>query len=202
MTSSSMYEEQQMDADLKSLIESPEFRQYHEAHRNPTFNPFDVLRNAEFEIRHSNVLAWLLDPGETHRTGSQFLRELVQCLNHSAAAAGIKRIPVPANIGKDDIRIEREWHDADIVITFKETRRWIIVENKTVERSRKHYQQIKGYERDFRKRYKSQFDDVHSVLLTTSREGDDSEHEVHSPELVRRSGTHRACPRRRRFREF
>ncbi len=167
-----------MDADLKNLIESSEFQQYHEAHRNPTFNPFDVLRNAEFEIRHSNILEWLLDPGGTHRTGTKFLRELLQCLNDNAGAAGIKRIPVPASFEKNNVRVVRELHRVDIAIFVKETRRWIIIENKTVERSSQNYKQVKTYERDYRKRYKGQYDDVHSVLLTTSSKGDDSEREV------------------------
>ena len=167
-----------MDKELQNLIESSEFQQYHEAHRNPTFNLFDVLRNAEFEIRHSNILEWLLDPGETHRAGSRFLREFIQCLNDNAGAAGIKRFPVPASFEKNNVRVVRELHRVDIAIFFKESRRWIIIENKTGERSSQHYKQVKIYERDYRKRYKGQCDDVHSVLLTTSSEGDDSEREV------------------------
>ena len=167
-----------MDNELKNLIESPEFLQYHQIHQNPPFNLFDVLRNAEFEIRHSNVLQWLLDPGGTHRTGSKFLHEFIQRLNDNADAARIKPIPVPTSLEKVDVRVERELHFADIAVFFKGARRWMIVENKTVERSREHYRQVKGYERDFRKRYKGQYDDVRSVLLTTTSEGDDSEREV------------------------
>lgn len=167
-----------MDKELKNLLESPEFLQYHQVHQNPPFNLFDVLRNAEFEIRHSNVLQWLLDPGGTHRTSSKFLRAFIQCLNDNADAAGIKPIPVPTSLEKDHVRVERELHLADIAVFFKGARRWMIVENKTVERSREHYRQVKGYEREFRKRYKGQYDDVRSVLLTTSSEGDDAEREV------------------------
>ena len=103
-----------MDKELQNLIESSEFQQYHEAHRNPTFNLFDVLRNAEFEIRHSNILEWLLDPGETHRAGSKFLREFIQRLNDNAGAAGIKRIHVPASFEKNNVRVVRELHRVDI----------------------------------------------------------------------------------------
>ena len=35
-----------MDQELKNLIESPEFQQYHKALQTPPFNPFDVLRYA------------------------------------------------------------------------------------------------------------------------------------------------------------
>lgn len=36
------------------------------------FNAFEVLRIARTEIRHSNVLAWLLDSGESHGLGCEF----------------------------------------------------------------------------------------------------------------------------------
>ena len=58
-----------MDQDLKKLMESSEFKRYHQAVKNPPFNLFDVLRHADYEIRHSNVLEWLLDPGGTHGAG-------------------------------------------------------------------------------------------------------------------------------------
>ena len=165
-----------MDQDLKKLMESSEFKHYHQAVQNPPFNLFDVLRHADYEIRHSNVLEWLLDPGGTHGTGSKFLQGFIRCLNHHADVAGIEHIPVPASFEKDDVSVERELHFADIAVLFKEARRWMIIENKTVESSRKHYEQVKSYERDFRKRYKGH--DVRSVLLTTSSEGDASERRV------------------------
>ena len=63
-----------MDQDLKNLIESPEFGQYHNSLHEPRkFNPFDVLRYADYEIRHSNVLAWLLQPGESHGLQDQIV---------------------------------------------------------------------------------------------------------------------------------
>ena len=171
-------ERHEMDQDLKKLMESSEFKQYHQAVQNPPFNLFDVLRHADYEIRHSNVLEWLLDPGGTHGTASKFLQGFIRCLNHHADVAEIKRIPVPASFEKDNVSVERELHFADIAVLFKKERRWMIIENKTVERSRKHYEQVKSYERDFRKRYKGQYTDVRSVLLTTSSEGDASEQRV------------------------
>ena len=42
------------------------------------FNVFDVLRISKMEIRHSNMLAWLLNPKETHGLGDTFLRKFLQ----------------------------------------------------------------------------------------------------------------------------
>lgn len=41
------------------------------------FNAFTVLRLESHEIRHSNVLAWLFDPQESHKFGSAFLEQFL-----------------------------------------------------------------------------------------------------------------------------
>ncbi|MFF2754016.1 PD-(D/E)XK nuclease family protein [Psychrobacillus sp. NPDC058041] len=61
---------------LLSLIEdSKEFSILHN-HFN-RFNPFKVLQVDNYEIRHSNVLAWLLDPKENHDLGSFFINKIL-----------------------------------------------------------------------------------------------------------------------------
>ena len=40
------------------------------------FNIFDVLKISRTEIRHSNMLGWLLDPNENHGLGDKFLKAL------------------------------------------------------------------------------------------------------------------------------
>lgn len=61
---------------ILSLIEdSPEFTYLHN-HFN-RFNPFKVLQVDNYEIRHSNVLAWLLDPKQNHNLGPYFINKLL-----------------------------------------------------------------------------------------------------------------------------
>lgn len=36
-----------------------------------------MLRVDHFEIRHSNILTWLLDPNETHQLGGFFLKKML-----------------------------------------------------------------------------------------------------------------------------
>jgi len=43
--------------------------------KNP--NIFDILKISKMEIRHSNILAWLLNPNENHGIGDAFLQEFV-----------------------------------------------------------------------------------------------------------------------------
>ena len=65
-----------MDQHLRELIDDPRFLKYHaETLQGKTFNPFDVLRYSDYEIRHSNVLAWLLQPNDTHGIADAFIRD-------------------------------------------------------------------------------------------------------------------------------
>ena len=52
------------------------------------FNLFDVLRISRTEIRHSNMLAWLLNANENHGMGDAYVKALVQKLvaNDSAGS--------------------------------------------------------------------------------------------------------------------
>lgn len=156
-----------MDKDLDDLVRSPEFQKYHKAHQDPPFNPFDVLRYADYEIRHSNVLAWLLDPGKNHGVGSAFLREFVQ----------IAGVPVSSDLNADNVNVKRELKYADIVIFFEDARSLLVMENKMVERSREHYDQVRGYVKEFKKTHSSSYD-VRGILLTASRAGDPSESDI------------------------
>lgn len=49
---------------ILQLENTPEFNKLDQQFN--AFNPFKVLRVAKYEIRHSNVLAWLFDPNENH----------------------------------------------------------------------------------------------------------------------------------------
>ena len=42
------------------------------------FNLFNVLKISRAEIRHSNVLAWMLNPNENHGFGDSILRGFIQ----------------------------------------------------------------------------------------------------------------------------
>jgi PD-(D/E)XK nuclease superfamily len=60
------------------LDHSKEFAQLHQKFHQ--FNPFKILRVDQFEIRHSNVLAWLLNPNENHQLGSFFVKKILSSL--------------------------------------------------------------------------------------------------------------------------
>ena len=69
---------QETEYDLRKLIDDRRFLEYHKKTlRRGEFNAFDVLRYSDYEIRHSNMLAWLLQPDGSHRLGGQFLKWFV-----------------------------------------------------------------------------------------------------------------------------
>src|SRR3989338_7362051 len=41
------------------------------------FNPLRVLNIVNYEIRHSNILSWLLSPDENHGLGDKFLKKMI-----------------------------------------------------------------------------------------------------------------------------
>lgn len=59
-----------------SLIEDSQEFTYLHNHFN-RFNPFKVLQVDNYEIRHSNVLAWLMDPQQNHDLGAYFIKKLL-----------------------------------------------------------------------------------------------------------------------------
>src|SRR2546429_9373778 len=66
------------------------------------FNVFDALDIARTEIRHSNFLAFILDPGESHGQGQLFLRALLMDLL-KAAPAGLRPLS-PIDLDGTDLQ--------------------------------------------------------------------------------------------------
>ena len=110
------------------------------------FNLFRVLQFEEGEIRHSNVLAWLLDPKESHGLGDLFLRRfLMLSLNDSE---GGRRDLDPVGVDSAEIRnveVWREWNNIDVTIKVQTAdENWVVaIENKV--NSQQHSDQLSRY---------------------------------------------------------
>ncbi|MDE0126438.1 MAG: PD-(D/E)XK nuclease family protein [Bryobacterales bacterium] len=161
-----------MEDDLRNLIDAPRFRAYHRKFGGPRkFNTFDVLQYANYEIRHSNVLAWLLRPADTHGIGSRFLRWFVNHVNGQFPAADTKPLP-ETSFEAGNVEVWRERDHVDITIRFKTEKCLIAVENKTESASPHHLDQVRRYEETLLGKHEGHT--VRSVLLTTSLEGSDN----------------------------
>ena len=169
-----------MDEDVRKLVEDPNFEAFAAQTKERKFNAFDVLRYSDYEIRHSNVLAWLLTPDETHGVGDAFLVEFLKRLAEKKGAA-----PRIGDLASFDtclaggyVRVERELDYVDLTVFFeKEPRFLLAIENKTGQRLPEHCEQVRRFEKKLRTKYGKKYR-IQSVLLSASPEGK-SEHADH-----------------------
>lgn len=158
-----------MAGDLRKLIDDPRFRAYRRELLKPkAFNTFDVLRYSDYEIRHSNVLAWLLRPAETHGIGARFLKWFVDEVDKRLSASNAGRLPEFV-LEAPNVDVWRERDYVDITLLFKKERCLIAIENKAGPALPDHVDQVSGYERKLREKHEGHA--VTSVLLTTSPDG-------------------------------
>lgn len=112
-------------------------------------NIFDALRVTRTEIRHSNFLAWLLDPEESHGQGDLFLKAILIDLFRSAGSS--QRPISPVLLDAQDllgVEIRREWRHIDLLIRCENPSFLIVIENKVD--SSEHSNQLERYENDAR----------------------------------------------------
>lgn len=99
------------------------------AHLN-RFNPIRVMRMERMEIRHSAILAWLLNPQESHGLNDQFLKAFLGEALRGNADLGF---PTALDVVRADMRIaqiRREWQNIDILIHLPDLGWAFVVENK------------------------------------------------------------------------
>ncbi|MDE2772847.1 MAG: PD-(D/E)XK nuclease family protein [Gemmatimonadota bacterium] len=163
------------DEEFDKLVGDTGFLRYHaEYAKRREFNAFDVLRYAEYEIRHSDVMAWLLGPGETHGIGRGFLEWFLD----RARLPGKLPAKIVRGDGGQTVWVERELHNVDVTIFLEsdQGRHIVAIENKPGWASPEHYDQVRGYAAVLRERYQGR--EIHNVLLSSSREGIEGEDEI------------------------
>jgi len=116
-------------------------------------NVFDVLRITKTEIRHSNMLAWLLNSNENHGLGDQFIRGIFQCLVEGSEKLhkDIFRV-LMADFRKFTIR--REYNNIDLLLTSVTDKIVLCIENKID--SEEHDNQLHKYYSDITQEYSSE----------------------------------------------
>lgn len=157
--------------DLQALehfvVDNDELLQLEE--RIGRFNIFDALRIVDTEIRHSNFLAWLLDPAESHGQGPLFLKAVLMDLLRQSPPE--LRPLSPVEIDGAELRgvdIRREWRNIDILITCKDPAFVIAIENKV--RAGK-YNPFKEYER----RVQAEFPETSAMFVLLTLDGSELE---------------------------
>lgn len=105
------------------------------------FNLFDILKITRTEIRHSNMLSWLLNPNENHGLSDSIIRGFIQYV----ATTFPDDIDVFDTLLMDchDFLLQREWHNIDILAVSANEKFVLCIENKID--SREHDNQLKRY---------------------------------------------------------
>ncbi len=109
------------------------------------FNVFETLDAVRAEIRHSNMLAWLMNPNANHGLGDQFLRLFLKYLfanNRDSIKSEITFFDIEV-FNLDDIEIRREWNRIDLLLISESNKLIVTIENKVG--TEEHSNQLKRY---------------------------------------------------------
>jgi len=96
------------------------------------FNIFESLDIVRQEIRHSNFLAWIMNPNESHDIGDYFLKRFLLKTSSLANRRGLGGV-TPIEIDIRDfaqVTVQREWKGIDILITDEGSKFVCAIENK------------------------------------------------------------------------
>ncbi len=123
-------DEKQQKANIDEfLANNPEIEEL--SARLSTFNVFHTLKIEKAEIRYSNVLAWLLNPDESHNMGDVFLRRIISNIllegdidKEEISAAQVELYDF------SNIDVRREWKNIDLLVIDHNNKAVILFENK------------------------------------------------------------------------
>lgn len=116
------------------------------------FNVFEALGAVRQEVRHSDFLAFLMNPRQNHGLGDLFVKRLLQ-----EAIAQVDRdhqpvTPIDLDLWDlDDIEVRREWQSIDILVLDELHQFAVIIENKLY--SGEHDDQLRRYSQIVKQHY-------------------------------------------------
>lgn len=96
-----------------------------------TVNIFEILKTERTEIRHSNVIAWLLDPLESHKLSTKFIEVFFMNVANTLKSIDTFHFSKLILHGLEDVTVYREKSNIDILIISNQTKQVIAIENKT-----------------------------------------------------------------------
>lgn len=124
------------------LIGDPDFEKLETAIAE--FNIFEALGAVRPELRHSDFLAFLLNPEESHGLGDAFLTRMLQRAVQGAPPSALPVSPVQLDLWDlGGATVLREWQNIDLLIADPEHEFVVVVENKIG--STEHSRQLERY---------------------------------------------------------
>jgi hypothetical protein len=135
------------------------------------FNIFEAIGVVRQELRHSDFLAFLLNPSQNHRLSDIFLKRLLKRVlleeDEVTDLSGLRVSPVDIDIADlEDAEVRREWKNIDILVHSPSNRLVCAIENKID--SGEHSNQLQRY----RETVSKEFGICRSILIYLSPEGD------------------------------
>ncbi len=140
------------------------------------FNIFEALGAVRVELRHSEFLAFLLNPNQNHGLDDAFVKPFLQ-----KALVGVAQAESPVTAidlalwDLDDLEVRREWHNIDILLLSESNQLAVIIENKIG--SSEHSNQLQRYHQII----ENQFPKWKILGLYLTAEGDDPTDERYLP---------------------
>jgi len=116
------------------------------------FNLFEAIGIVKQELRHSNLLAFLLNPQKNHRLGDAFVKQLLKKALSIGQDTNIPITLIDLDIWSlDNIEVRREWKNIDILLVDEQHHLAVIIENKID--THEHSNQLQRYYQQVQKHY-------------------------------------------------
>lgn len=133
------------------------------------FNIFDVLKISRTEIRHSNILAWLLDASENHGLGDAFVKGIIQRIveNDMENRYDVFELLL---LDYNSVVVLREWKNIDLLLVSEKEQILVAIENKVG--SHEHDNQLNRYRKILEDEY-SEFCRIYIYLTPDGEEPSD-----------------------------
>ena len=141
------------------------------------FNIFRSLDIVSNELKHSNFLAWLMDPNETHGLGDYFLTAF---LKKASSLTELENNESPSIFEIDSwnfnyMEILREWRNIDILIKSDENKFICVIENKI------NSSESKGQLTKYRNSIEREFPSYKKLFVFLTLEGEIPSDDIYFP---------------------
>ena len=152
---------------LLALMQDPDLRKL--SSKSEGVNIFDVLKVSRMEIRHSNVLGWLLDPNGSHEMGDAFLYRFISKLSESLSVDTSLKL-LSSDLYSFSVR--REWKNIDILLVSEKAKTVVVIENKIGaqehDANNTNTSQLDTYQKTIQSTFLNRFDSVFIYLTPES----------------------------------
>ena len=146
---------------LSAFISDPRIEELELKLKAP--NIFNILKFESAEIRHSNFLAWLLNPKGNHGLNELFLKKFLKDIFSYQEYDWMDEFTIDS-MDLGDTEIKREWQHIDILIICTDF--VVCIENKIL--SKEHSNQLERYRKEVEKYYKD-YNCAYVYLTPTGR---------------------------------